>query len=108
MKKQYLLFLTLAISFVAFGVIAPIKSNNATFNQDCLAPENIAHTSLDGVSATLTWDYNGVGDSFEVFYGEDATVDEDDMVATETTSVDEGSLANLTPATTYYLWVRAE
>src|SRR5690554_4264773 len=110
MRKQYLLLLALAISFVAFGVIAPIKAsfNNVILNQACLAPENIAHTSLDGVSATLTWDYNGVGDSFEVFYGEDATVDEDDMVATETTSVDEVSLANLTPATTYYLWVRAE
>src|SRR5690606_33602595 len=108
MKKQYLLFLTLAISFVAFGVIAPIKSNNATFNQDCLAPENITHASLNGISATLTWDYNGAGDSFEIFYGEDETVDEDDMVASETTPIGEVFLADLTPATTYYFWVRAQ
>src|SRR5690606_8713509 len=108
MKKQYLLFLTLVISFVAFGVIAPIKSNNATFNQDCLAPENITHASLNGISATLTWDYNGAGDSFEIFYGEDETVDEDDMVASETTPIGEVFLADLTPATTYYFWVRAQ
>ena len=75
----------------------------------CPDVEDLQITDIDTTSASLTWTTGGTEESWDVVYSQSSNADLSTLtpISTGTSGVNEATITNLSPFTTYYAWVRS-
>ena len=103
-------------NYVAFLMEAPTSSTTIGIYIDditiadaptCVKPSDLAFVSATTTSATLSWTNGAEGQTaWQIAYSTDPAFDPDEVIPADVTS-NPGTINNLTAATTYYAYVRA-